>query len=228
MMPSLKICCLGTTAALTCIAAPPSGPTTTKALRTWPAILSVPVFSAKRHFVSQERMNYLPAKDSRDGQAKVIYKSKDGRTSKTFEALDWLAQLVTHIPNKGEQMVRYYGYYSNKSRGMRKKAGTDDQLPALVESAVSSTAFRRNWARLIQKIYQIDPLLCPKCQGPMKVISFIEDGELIKKILVHLRLWETRNHDPPQSEDVHIPTIETELTYDYTYSQLPPIDYWTQ
>jgi hypothetical protein len=34
---------------------------------------------------------------------------KDGRTSKTFEALDWLAQLVTHIPNKGEQMVRYYG-----------------------------------------------------------------------------------------------------------------------
>jgi hypothetical protein len=58
------------------------------------------------------------------------------------EALDWLAQLVTHIPNKGEQMVRYYGYYSKKSRGMRKKAGTDDQVPALVESAVSSAAFK--------------------------------------------------------------------------------------
>jgi hypothetical protein len=34
-----------------------------------------------------------------------------------------LAQLVAHIPHKGEQMVRYYGYwqhngfYSNKSRG---------------------------------------------------------------------------------------------------------------
>jgi hypothetical protein len=51
-------------------------------------------------------MTYLQAKDSLDGQAKVIYSSKDGRTSKTFEALDWLAQLVTHIPNKGEQMVR--------------------------------------------------------------------------------------------------------------------------
>jgi hypothetical protein len=45
---------------------------------------------------------------------------------------------VTHIPNKGEQMVRYYGYYSNKSRGMRKKAGTDDQVPALAESPRSS------------------------------------------------------------------------------------------
>ncbi len=42
-------------------------------------------------------------------------------------------------------MVRYYGYYSNKSRGMRKKAGTDDQVPALVESAVSCLEFCRNW-----------------------------------------------------------------------------------
>ena len=93
---------------------------------------------------SQERMTYIPVKDTLDGQAKVIYRSKDGRASKTFEALDWLAQLVTHVPNKGEQMVRYYGYYSNKSRGMRKKAGIDDQVPALVQSAVSSSAFRRN------------------------------------------------------------------------------------
>ena len=67
-------------------------------------------------------MTYIAAQDSLDGIAKVVYESKDGKTSKTFEALDWLAQLVTHIPNKGEQMVRYYGFYSNKSRGLRKKA----------------------------------------------------------------------------------------------------------
>lgn len=85
-------------------------------------------------------------------------------------------------------MVRYYGYYSNKSRGMRKKAGSDDQVPALDEYNISTKAFRKNWARLIQKIYQIDPLLCPKCQGAMKVISFIEDDALIKKILQHLGL----------------------------------------
>jgi len=62
----------------------------------------------------------------------------------------------------------------------------------------------------------------------MKVIAFIEDDMLIKKILVHLGLWDTRNHDPPQLDDAHTPTIETELTYDCTYSQLPPDDYWTQ
>ena len=80
-------------------------------------------------------MTYITAKDSSDRVAKVIYQSKDSKTTKTFDALDWLAQLVSHIPNKGEQpveslkverMVRYYGFYSNKSRGLRKKAGTEE------------------------------------------------------------------------------------------------------
>ncbi len=100
-------------------------------------------------------MTYIAGDESADGVAKVIYDSKDGKTSKAFDALDWLAQLVTHIPNKGEQMVRYYGFYSNKSRGLRQKAGTDDQVPALIESEVSSKEFRQNWARLIQKIYPV-------------------------------------------------------------------------
>ncbi|MBW1956626.1 MAG: hypothetical protein JRI76_10745 [Deltaproteobacteria bacterium] len=39
--------------------------------------------------------------------------------------------MTSHIPNKGEQMVRYYGYYSNASRGRRKRAGTDAILPCL-------------------------------------------------------------------------------------------------
>jgi hypothetical protein len=120
--------------------------------------------------------------------ARVIYQSKDGTRSKTFNALDWLAQLVTHIPNKGEQMVRYYGYYSNKSRGLRKKAGTDGLVPTLADSDLSPKVFRKNWARLIQKIYNVDPLLCPACQGPMKVIAFTEDDEIIARILRHLGL----------------------------------------
>ena len=47
-------------------------------------------------------MTYIAAQDSSDGLAKVIYQSKDSKTTKTFDALDWLAQLVTHISNKGE------------------------------------------------------------------------------------------------------------------------------
>jgi hypothetical protein len=91
-------------------------------------------------------MQYLPAQASSDGIAKVIYRSKDDKTVKTFNALDWLAQLITHIPDKGEQMCRYYGYYSNKSRGLRKKIDQADEVPYIMESGLSSKSFRRNWA----------------------------------------------------------------------------------
>ncbi len=160
-------------------------------------------------------MTYIAANDSSDGVSKVIYQSKDGTSTKTFHALDWLAQLVTHIPHKGEQMVRYYGYYSNKSRGLRKKAGTDDSVPALIESEVSSKEFRRNWARLIQKIYHVDPLLCPKCLGSMKIISFIEDEDVISKILKHLGLWDVKRKPPARANS---PPTESFIIYDMSSS----------
>jgi len=50
-------------------------------------------------------MVYVPSSEATDGLARVIYQAKDGGSSKTFLALDWLAQLVTHIPSKGEQLV---------------------------------------------------------------------------------------------------------------------------
>jgi len=168
---------------------------------------------------SQERMSYIAANDSSDGVSKVVYQSKDGTSTKTFDALDWLAQLVSHIPNKGEQMVRYYGFYSNKSRGLRKKAGTDDQVPALVDSDKSPQAFRKNWARLIQKIYHVNPLLCPKCLGSMRIISSIEDDLIVKKILQHLDLWDVKSKPPPRANS---PPTESVIIFDKSSS--PSVD----
>jgi hypothetical protein len=82
---------------------------------------------------------------------------------------------------------------------MRQKAECDDDIPALVESSLSSTARRKNWARLIRKIYVVDPLLCSKRHGAMHIIAFIEEQPVIRKILLHLGLWETRDHDPPKA-----------------------------
>jgi len=48
---------------------------------------------------------------------------------------------------------------------------------------ISNKGYLRNWARLIKKIYEVDPLTCPKCHGPMRVVSFIKDQEVIEKIL---------------------------------------------
>ena len=76
----------------------------------------------------------------------------------------------------------FHGFYSNKSRGMRKKAGTDHVIPTIAENETSSEEWRQNWARLIQKVCEVDPLLCPKCQREMRIISFIHDDDLIEII----------------------------------------------
>jgi len=57
-------------------------------------------------------------------------------------------------------MVRYYGWYSNVSRGKRQKEGSDDVIPCILEPQGDEKVFRRHWARLIQKIYETDPLVC--------------------------------------------------------------------
>jgi hypothetical protein len=44
---------------------------------------------------------------------------------------------------------------------------------------------KATWARLIAKIYEVDPLTCPKCGSEMKILSVIMDTCEIKKILKH-------------------------------------------
>ncbi len=65
-----------------------------------------------------------------DQEGTVVYISKDGKETKVFPAVEWLAAMCSHIPNRGEQMVRYYSYYSNVSRGKRQKKGIDDAAPS--------------------------------------------------------------------------------------------------
>jgi hypothetical protein len=112
---------------------------------------------------------------------KSFYRSKDGKKENAFYALEWLAAMRSLVPNKGEQMVRYYGYYSNVSRGNRKEQNEDELIPSVLESDESSKERRKNWATLIQEIYEVDPLTCPKCHGLMRIIGVIEDQDVIKR-----------------------------------------------
>ena len=152
-------------------------------------------------------MTYIPKEQSDDGKAKVIYKGKTSKKTQVFYAVDWLARLIIHIPNKREQMVKYYGYYSNKSRGLRKKEeqrSHEDKTEAINFSNIKRKKFNKKWASLIQKVYNVDPLICPKCSGKMRIISFIEEESIIEKILKHLKLWivprdDSLNKSPPQN-----------------------------
>ncbi len=82
------------------------------------------------------------------------------RNFEVFEPLDFLAEVVQHIPNKGEHLMRYYGWYSNKMRGMRSKKAEEGKLP---ESQKIKKRCSLTWAILIKMVFQVDPLKCPRC-----------------------------------------------------------------
>ncbi len=67
------------------------------------------------------------------------------------------------------------------------------------EADKSSKEYRKNWARLIQKTYEVDPLTCPKYRGVMRIRTFIEDREVIRAILKHLGLWLVKLPPAPQA-----------------------------
>ena len=66
--------------------------------------------------------------------------SKDGTA--TAELLLWngLLPMCSHVPNRGEQIVRYYGYYINVCRGKRQKGKTDTAIPNIIEADETSPA----------------------------------------------------------------------------------------
>ena len=52
---------------------------------------------------------------------------------------------------------------------------------------------------LIKRVYEVDPLACPKCRGQMKVVAFIEppQQEVIERILKHCGFWHPSTPRPP-------------------------------
>ena len=112
------------------------------------------------------------------------------------------AELCVHIPDKGKHNTRRYGIYSNAHRGAvnrraRAQSPSEPAITAIEEPRLSTKAYRRKWAELIERVYEVDPLICSNCGGPMEIIASITEAEPIRKILVHLDLWDTPIRPPP-------------------------------
>ena len=106
---------------------------------------------------------------------------------------------VTKFPILDEHLVRYADWYSNRSRGKRRRAGAEPvEVVPQATDLHEARRVRSTWARLIHKVYEVDPLECPRCKGPIRVIALIDDAAVIRKILGHLGLW-TPRHAPKQN-----------------------------
>ena len=128
-----------------------------------------------RNTFSIEKLTYI------EDTGTVIYHSRmtHGKNRKNFAvytAEGFIAAICQHIPEKFFQMVRYFGWYSNKSRGIRRKQGLlrpgDEKIPEVpidvdiidVSDYNPPHVPSKTWRECIKKIWEIDPLL-PALRG---------------------------------------------------------------
>ena len=136
---------------------------------------------------------------------------RSGSTVLEMDRLDLVHAVCQQIPDAGMHMVRYYGAYSCRTRARLAEArsvlarGTPtpdvppdpvELLPAEVsfEDALDSTApgsaqalRRQAWARMLRKVFEVDPMVCPRCSVEMEVVAWITKPTVIDAILSHRR-----------------------------------------
>ena len=146
-----------------------------------------------------------------DGQQAVLYRSRMNPTlGRNFEAMDpleWLARMADHIPDPGKHRTHFYAYYANRARGNGSvKTAAPDLEAKATEAEKPKKRCSPSWARLLSKVYQVDPLQCRTCAGPLKIVAYIMDGLSIHRILDHLGLSPPEEKPPPEiAEVVRVP-----------------------
>lgn len=115
---------------------------------------------------------------------------------------------------KNQHTIRYYGRYSNKSRGLEVRPWRPT-----VDSAASHTVpappkrsarnIRPLWRNLILQVWGADPLICPCCRGLMRPRGQLKRPEEIEFFLRLHGMWEGIIDIPPPPEPPYdIETME--------------------
>jgi len=147
------------------------------------------------------------------GEKEMVYARKGGHDAREpgegerIDAEEFVARVLVQVPDPRRHLVRYYGAYSNRARGRRRKAAerleahdSSVSSPQPVPTPTERAALRRRWANLIRRVYEVDPLVCPRCGAEMRVISFITEPRVIRRILDHIRKRDTASRSPPHPQ----------------------------
>jgi hypothetical protein len=144
-----------------------------------------------RPLLALDRLSFL------EPEEKVGYRyGQDGAELELMDYLEFIARVTSHMPDKGQVMVRYYGLYANVHRGKVRKSGVSPLMLRMSEEEFKPVP-SKGWAAMIRKVYEVDPTVCPKCGGTMKVAAFITDYAVVDRIIDHLMLMFEVEKPPP-------------------------------
>jgi len=147
--------------------------------------------------LSEERLSEL-----RDGRVAVRLKRpwRDGTTHVAFTPEEFMEKLVALVPRPRANLVRYHGVFAPAAgdrarivpggdcrQGARKKRGKPSKADPDRGSnpTKSSPMSAMTWAELMRRVFAIDVLVCPHCEGPMKVLGPVQSRPAVEKFLRH-------------------------------------------
>jgi len=152
---------------------------------------------------------------------KVLYSTDDETLE--FDPLEFLALLSAQIPVPYESLTRYFGHYSCRARGERKKKlllHDSDDIAQADESLNEISTPSSWWAYCMKKIYEFDPLLCPKCSESMRILSFITDPHQALKIMDSLGLPRFRAPPKINKNVLRLNHLDDDFTPETSYDEL--------
>jgi len=68
---------------------------------------------------------------------------------------------------------------------------------------------------MIRKVYEVNPMVCPKCGGLMKVVAFITDYQAVDRIIDHLKLRFIAEKPPPSRVLTEVALMAAEERAEY-------------
>ena len=117
----------------------------------------------------------------------------DGTTGIRLSPLELLEKLAALIPLPYVHLVRYGGCLAPHSHLRSSVIPTPRQQGVDAEETPRGSPYW-TWARLLGRVFDLEMATCPWChQGTLRLIAVITQGEVIRKILRHLK----RSVDPP-------------------------------
>jgi hypothetical protein len=148
---------------------------------------------------AQERLSWTD-----DGQIRYQYKrpAPNGQRAMECDPVDFVGKLAALIPPPRKHLTRYHGVFAPNhawtsqivpkapvDTAVSSGASADASTDASAESVPATELARPlDWATLLLRVFAIDVLECPRCEGRMRVPAFITDPDAVERILEHLDL----------------------------------------
>ena len=129
------------------------------------------------------RLDAVEPAGERKVKVRTPLQPQTGQRNLELDCLELIRRLCAQIPAPRQQMVRYYGFYSNRGRSRRR---TPAPAPPPDDDSPTAATRRRSWARLLRRIFEVDPLLCPQCGVEMRFVAVIQEETVVDEILAHL------------------------------------------